>query len=219
MIYVNNMAHRTAFSRAVHDALNFRKRNSYYRWCQTRHQKPCASNGHKTKNARRQGAKEKNMFNLIHRNNYPTAFDDLFPTQMLDKFFDEVFDNEDFKPTRWAKETSAYPMNVVSIKKDGKTVAKRLEYALAGFAKNEINVSLKNGVLTIEAKHNQSDSENETSEYNGISYKKMTVSYSLMDNADEDGITSKFENGLLSITIPLKKEEPQINGSRRIDIR
>lgn len=168
--------------------------------------------GTKQKNARRQGAKEKkNMFNLIHRNNYPTAFDDLFPTQM--------FDNEDFKPTRWAKETSAYPMNVVSIKKDGKTVAKRLEYALAGFAKNEINVSLKNGVLTIEAKHNQSDSENETSEYNGISYKKMTVSYSLMDNADEDGITSKFENGLLSITIPLKKEEPQINGSRRIDIR
>ena len=67
------------------------------------------------------------MFNLIHRNNYPTAFDDLFPTQMLDKFFDEMFDNEDFKPTRWAKETSAYPMNVVSIKKDGKTVAKRLE--------------------------------------------------------------------------------------------
>ena len=171
------------------------------------------------KNARRQGAKEKNMFNLIHRNNYPTAFDDLFPTQMLDKFFDEMFDNEDFKPTRWAKETSAYPMNVVSIKKDGKTVAKRLEYALAGFAKNEINVYLKNGVLTIEAKHNQSDSENETSEYNGISYKKMAVSYSLMDNADEDGITSKFENGLLSITIPLKKEEPQINGSKRIDIR
>ena len=160
------------------------------------------------------------MFNLIHRNsNYPTAFDDLFPTQMLDKFFDEMFDNEDFKPTRWAKETSAYPMNVVSIKKDGKTVAKRLEYALAGFAKNEINVSLKNGVLTIEAEHNQNDSENETSEYNGISYKKMTVSYSLMDNADEDGITSKFENGLLSVTIPFKKEEPQINGSKRIDIK
>ena len=213
------MAHRTAFSRAVHDALNFRKCSSYYQWCQTRHQKPCASNGHKKKTHADRVQRRKNMFNLIHRNNYPTAFDDLFPTQMLDKFFDEVFDNEDFKPTRWAKETSAYPMNVVSIKKDGKTVAKRLEYALAGFAKNEINVSLKNGVLTIEAKHNQSDSENETSEYNGISYKKMTVSYSLMDNADEDGITSKFENGLLSITIPLKKEEPQINGSKRIDIR
>lgn len=169
---------------------------------------------------------EENMFNLIHRNrnsnnnnNYSTAFDSLFaPTQMLGKFFDEVFDNEDFKPTRWAKETSAYPMNVVNVKKDGKTVAKRLEYALAGFAKNEISISLKNGVLTIEAEHNQDSNENETNEYKGISYKKMTVSYSLMDNADEDGITSKFENGLLSITIPFKKEEPPVDDSKFINI-
>lgn len=137
---------------------------------------------------------------------------------MFDKFFDEVFDNEFFKPTRWAKDASAYPMNVVNIKNDGKTVAKRLEYALAGFSKNEISISLKNGVLTIEAEHNHDDSENETSEYNGISYKKMTVSYSLMDNADEDGITSKFENGLLSITIPFRKEEPPVDDSKRIDI-
>lgn len=161
------------------------------------------------------------MFNLIHRNsnNYPTTFDSLFaPTQVFDKFFDEVFDNEFFKPTRWAKDASAYPMNVVNIKNDGKTVAKRLEYALAGFSKNEISISLKNGVLTIEAEHNHDDSENETSEYNGISYKKMTVSYSLMDNADEDGITSKFENGLLSITIPFRKEEPPVDDSKRINI-
>lgn len=202
--------------------LNFRKHSSYYPWCQTGHRKPCASNGHKKKKThadRVQG--EENMFNLIHRNsnNYPTTFDNLFaPTQVFDKFFDEVFDNEFFKPTRWAKDASAYPMNVVNIKNDGKTVAKRLEYALAGFSKNEISISLKNGVLTIEAEHNHDDSENETSEYNGISYKKMTVSYSLMDNADEDGITSKFENGLLSITIPFRKEEPPVDDSKRIDI-
>lgn len=147
------------------------------------------------------------------------AFDNLFaPTQVFDKFFDEVFNNEVFKPTRWAKEASAYPMNVVNIKRDGKIVAKRLEYALAGFAKNEIKVSLKNRVLTIEAEHNLSDSENETNEYKGISYKKMTVSYSLMDNADEDNITSKFENGLLSITIPFRKEEPPTDDSKLINI-
>jgi HSP20 family molecular chaperone IbpA len=73
-------------------------------------------------------------------------------------------------------------------------------------------------VLTIEAEHNQNDNENETNEYNGISYKKMTVSYSLMDNADEDGITSKFENGLLSITIPFMKEEPPTDDSKFINI-
>ena len=160
------------------------------------------------------------MFNLVRRNqsNYPT-FDNMFaPTYMFDKFFDEVFDNDFFKPTRWAKESSTYPMNVVNVKKDGKTVAKRLEYALAGFRKEDINLSLKNGILTIDAEHKQDENKDETNEYNGISYKKMTVSYSLMDNADADRITSKFSDGLLAITIPLKKEEPPVDDSKVIDI-
>ena len=161
------------------------------------------------------------MSNLIRRNNHnlPTSFDNLFcPTSLFDKFFDEVFDNDFFKPTRWAKESSTYPMNVVNVKKDGKTVAKRLEYALAGFEKNEIKLSLKNDILTIEAEHNPSENDDETTEYNGISYKKMVMSYSLMDNADTDKITSKFSNGLLSITIPFKEALPPVDESKYIDI-
>ena len=161
------------------------------------------------------------MNSLIRRNNntFNTMIDNLFaPTSMFEKAFDDMFNNEFFKPTRWAKESSIYPMNVVNVKKDGKTVAKRLEYALAGFEKNEIKLSLKNDILTIEAEHKQEADENETTEYNGISYKKMTLSYSLMDNADQDKITSKFNNGLLSITIPLKKEEEPVDDSKYIDI-
>lgn len=160
------------------------------------------------------------MNSLIRKNNnLSTVIDNLFaPTEVFNKFFDEVFDNDFFKPTRWAKEASSYPMNVVSVKKNGKTVAKRLEYALAGFDKNEIKLSLKNGILTIEAEHSPSEKDDETTEYNGISYKKMTMSYSLMDNADEQGITSKFNNGLLSITIPFKQEEQENDDAKYIAI-
>ena len=193
-------------------------------WQTRRQLKPCARNGHKQSNARRKGAKEKTMNNgLIRRSNnssLSSVFDNLFaPTSMIEKVFGDMFDDGFFKPNRWAKESSVYPMNVVNVKKDGKTVAKRLEYALAGFSKDEIKLSLKNDILTIEAEHNPVADENETTEYNGISYKKMTLSYSLMDNADQDGITNKFSNGLLSITIPLKKEEDEpADGSKYIDI-
>lgn len=162
------------------------------------------------------------MFNgLIRRNNnnksLGTMIDKLFaPADEFDKVFD-VFNDEFFQPHHWAK--SNYPMNIVSVKEKGQTVAKRIEYALAGFRKDEITLSIKDDILTIEAEHKQESDENEIPEYNGISYKKMSLSYALMENADQEKITCKFENGLLSITIPLKKEEEQPNDSKRIEIQ
>ena len=159
------------------------------------------------------------MNNLIRRNSNSNPFDAfLAPTSLFNKMLDDVFNDDFFKPTRWAKETSMYPMNVVNVTKDGKTVAKRLEYALAGFKKDEIKVSLKDGILTIEAEHSPFENEGETTEYNGISYKKMSMSYTLTDNADDNAITSKFADGLLSVTIPLKKEEPAVDCTKYIDI-
>ena len=159
------------------------------------------------------------MNELTRRIPMNRLFDDMLalPTAFFDNFFND-FDNSIFKPTRWAKETSSYPMNVVNVTKDGNLVAKRLEYALAGFDKSEIKLSLKNDILTIEAEHAPAEAEDESHEYRGISYKKMTVSYQLMDNADKKAITSKFSNGLLTVTIPLKKTEPEIDESKLIDI-
>ena len=166
------------------------------------------------------------MFNLIRKNSnrknsIRSVFDNMFaPTSRIENMFEDLFNDDSFKPTRWAKKSSVYPMNIVNVKKDGKIVAQRLEYALAGFKKNEIKISLKDDILTIEAEQQPETNENETVEFNGISYKKMTLSYSLMGNADQDSITSKFENGLLSITIPVKKdEEPAASDdSKYIDI-
>lgn len=160
------------------------------------------------------------MFNgLIRRNNnnLGTMIDKLFaPTDEFQKVFD-VFNDEFFQPNRWAK--SSYPMNVISVKEKGKTIAKRLEYALAGFRKDEITLSIKDDILTIDAEHKQESDENEIPEYNGISYKKMSLSYALMENADQEKITCRFENGLLSITIPLKKEDEPTNDFKRIEIQ
>lgn len=165
------------------------------------------------------GCKEKQMNSMI-RYNKNNVLDRLFaPTKELERMFSEIFNDDFFQPARWVKETSAYPMNVVNVKQDGKTVAKRLEYALAGFDKSEIKLSLKDGVLTIEAEHIPKENDDELTEYNGISYKKMSVSYSLMENADTENIKSKFNNGLLSVTIPLKKEQPvEEDESKIIDI-
>lgn len=174
--------------------------------------------GHETRNACRKEAKEKNMNGLIRRNNNLMLNDIFAPVHVFEDFFNEMFEDGLFKPSRWAKEGNQYPMNVVSVKKDGKTVAKRIEYALAGFGKDDIKVSHRNGVLTIEAEHDDKQGEDETTEYNGISYKKMTMSYSLPDNADEKAITSRFKDGLLSVTIPFADNNKKEDDSTFIEI-
>ena len=152
------------------------------------------------------------MNELMKRNNFyspaifSTAFDD-----MLDEMFKT--------PSWFGKEKVSYPMNVVTLKKDGEAIGCRLEYALAGFNKDEITLSLDGDVLKIEAEHKQESPENESYQHNGIAYRKLSASYRLMDDADKDTITSGFKNGLLTITIMLKGKDKEIPPAKRIEIQ
>lgn len=123
--------------------------------------------------------------------------------------FDEIFDTVFSKPYNWTGNIkNTYPMNVVKLVDDNnKTTAYRIEYALAGFAKEDIHITVSNDTLIIEAEHKSSTDKNEIVEYNGISYRKMSMSFVLMDDADKKNIKSKYENGLLKITIPVKTVE------------
>lgn len=141
-------------------------------------------------------------------NSFPVINKNLF-----DNFFKEFFDDDNFFPTE--KKTSVYPANIVRVKKDGKITAIRIEYALAGFRKEEIKVFVKNGVLHIQAEHKDDEimeeGVEETIMSRGISYKSFCTAYQLMDDADSKQIKSWFENGLLSVLIPVKEDDEANN--------
>ena len=148
------------------------------------------------------------MTNLMKRNSF-------YPF-INNSVFDDIMNDFFGKSTCWTgKEKLSYPMNVVRIMKDDETIAYRLEFALAGFKKEEINISISGDVLKVEAIHNINNNEDEIVEYNGISYKNLSSSFKLMKYADKTNITSKFDNGLLLITIPSKVE---VEESKIIDI-
>jgi len=141
-------------------------------------------------------------------NSFPVINKNLF-----DSFFNEVFNDENLFPVE--KKTSVYPVNIVRVKKDGKITAIRIEYALAGFRKEEIKVFVKNGVLHIQAEHKDDEipeeGVEETIMSRGISYKSFCTAYQLMDDADSKQIKSWFENGLLSVLIPVKEDDEANN--------
>ena len=80
------------------------------------------------------------------------SHDRMFPfvnTKMFDELMGEFFG----KPSCWVgKEKPNYPMNVIRVIKNDEIVAYRLEYALAGFNKDDIKISVNGDVLKINVK-------------------------------------------------------------------
>jgi len=90
----------------------------------------------------------------------------------------------------------------------------KIEVAAPGLKKEDINVELENGVLTISA---ESRTEKEESDKEGrytrkeFSYSSFKRSFSVNeDSVDADKIEGKYENGVLNLVLPKKaKSEPE----------
>ena len=151
------------------------------------------------------------MIDSIIKNNRGSSFP-IINKNVFDDVFKGFFENDNLFPSE--KRTSTYPVNIVKVKKNGKITHIRIEYALAGFSKDEINVSVKNGVLYIQAKHDDGilqEGVEETIVSRGISYKSFSAAYQLMDDADKKAITSSFVDGLLVIVIPVKEDDESVS--------
>ncbi len=120
--------------------------------------------------------------------------------------FERMFEDDFFRlPT-----TSNFPP--YNIRKDGdyKYV---IEMALAGFGKEDIEVELENGILTVRSiKENDAD---ETVVHRGISYRKFTRKFTLADDIVVND--AKLENGLLNIR--LEQVIPEEKKPRLIDVK
>ncbi|HMO39622.1 MAG TPA: Hsp20/alpha crystallin family protein [Saprospiraceae bacterium] len=87
----------------------------------------------------------------------------------------------------------------VNISKNGKIFA--MEVAVPGFTKDELEVIVKNGVLTIRGEKSKSD-HIERSEYilEEFNYNSFERSFRLAENIAEEGIDAVCENGMLKLT-------------------
>ena len=92
---------------------------------------------------------------------------------------------------------------------------------LPGFKKEDVQAELKDGYLHIEA---QTKSETEDKDANGTYVRKERFSgtcsrtFYVGEDIEEDAITAKFENGVLTIDVPKKQEQPKLESGRSIAI-
>lgn len=85
---------------------------------------------------------------------------------------------------------------------------------LPGFKKEDISISLDNGYLTVSGERKQEENKNyiRRERY----YGKISRSFYVGDNYTEEDVKAKFEDGVLTITLP--KDVKKIDNKKYIQI-
>ena len=86
--------------------------------------------------------------------------------------------------------------------------AYQVKAELPGIRKEDLDVTVDDGVLTIKAEHNDNQEQTENGQLirQERSYEKFARSLRLGANVDEETITAEYRDGVLHITLPKAKE-------------
>lgn len=118
--------------------------------------------------------------------------------RMMDRFFSpDLFEGSDFSTTRWL------PNMDVQEDKDRFTI----NMELPGLSKDDVSLTVREGVLTIEGERKQED-EKEGVNYHRVErrYGKFLRSFQLPVRVKEDKIEAVFKDGVLTVQIPKAEE-------------
>jgi len=118
------------------------------------------------------------------------------------KVINEVFDNffSDF-PSHLKASTQGYPVADIYRDDDGSTV---LEFALAGFTREELDINVQPGKRTITITGTVNENNEKRSRIARRNFTRTYVNYD--DNLDLTQAEATFENGLLSVRVPTRPE-------------
>ncbi len=138
-------------------------------------------------------------------NQMPSVFDRFFENDMFD------WSNRNFSNTNTT-------LPAVNIKEDDNSF--EVEMSVPGLDKKDFNIELNNSVLTISS---EKEVENETKEgqqftRKEFSYQSFSRSFTLPETVEGEKIKAKYENGVLSVSIP-KKEEAKPKPVKQIEIK
>jgi len=132
------------------------------------------------------------------------------PKNGMVSLFDDIF-NEDIFKWNIDLETNSNLLTHDIIENEDKYI---VDYALAGFKKEDVSLNVDENILTIEGERKA----NEDIKYNrkNTFYGKFKKSFSLPDDVNSEKIDASFRDGILSVTIP-KDEKSKL--SKTIEIK
>ena len=128
--------------------------------------------------------------NIIKRTNYPIMFDE---------FFNDFFN---------VKPMSVPPHNIMETENDF-----QIEFSVPGSNKKDFKIEVENDNIKIIKKKEDLDTTNNYSRQE-FNYSFFEKSFYLPESIDQSKISSKYDNGILRISLP-KKSEVIIQNQRK----
>ena len=139
-------------------------------------------------------------------------------SNQMPSLFDRFFENDlfDWSNRNYSNTNTTLPAVNIKEDKDGFEV----EMSAPGLDKKDFKIELNNSVLTISS---EKKVENETKEgqqftRREFSYQSFSRSFTLPETVEGEKIGAKYENGILSVSIP-KKEEAKPKPVKQIEIK
>ncbi len=147
-----------------------------------------------------------------YNGNFPSLMDEFFGRDM-----DQLF-NFNWPLSNWPGSRVGSSVPAVNIREDEYKYC--LEVAAPGMKKEDFNVLLEDGLLTVSTEQKR---ENEQQDEQGsytkreFSYQSFSRSFRLPDSCEQERIQARYVDGILHLEIP-KKEEAKRKAPRQIEI-
>jgi len=132
-----------------------------------------------------------------------TALTTYIPSLLGRSVFDDIFDTMLDFPQLMQKTTQGYPVADIYREDGGDTV---MEFALAGFSKEDLLIEIKpeKNSITVSANSENITAQERQRRVARRNFSKTYVNYD--NNLDLSATTAEFENGLLRLLVPRREE-------------
>ncbi|MFO7822800.1 MAG: Hsp20/alpha crystallin family protein [Cyclobacterium sp.] len=125
---------------------------------------------------------------------WPKVISDLMGSANFPEFENRFYD--------WDQKFEIPSVNIKETEKEF-----QVEVVAPGFEKKDFKIEFSDGVLTIQAeKEMKKEEDKEEIKRQEFSYASIKRSFSLPENAENDKIAAKYENGILLLQIPKIKQ-------------
>ncbi|MBN0986276.1 Hsp20/alpha crystallin family protein [Amphritea pacifica] len=133
----------------------------------------------------------------------------------FNSLFDDTFFNDFFRPVR--REDGGDKVPAIDVHDGEGQYLVRVD--LPGIKKEDISVSLENGVLSVSAESTRENTEEKDGKLirQERRYGRFVRSLSVGADVDPAGIKASFENGVLSLTLPKVQEQQPASVSIAIE--